>query len=36
MKQLSVDTHKPLGRLLEEAIAEVLKKYDKSPSKPSK
>lgn len=36
LKHLAVDTGKSLGKLLEEAIRELLKKYEKNPPKPSK
>jgi predicted transcriptional regulator len=35
LKHLSVDTDKSLGELLEEAIAELIRKYSK-PKKPSR
>jgi predicted transcriptional regulator len=33
LKYLAVDTDKSLGNLLEEAIQDLLKKYDKKPKK---
>ena len=36
LKHLAVDTDKSLGILLEEAIKDLLKKYEKKPPKPSK
>jgi len=36
LKHLAVDTNKSLGTLLEEAIADLLKKYEKKPPKPLK
>ena len=33
LKHLSVDTEKPIGKLLEEAIKDLLKKYEKKPRK---
>jgi hypothetical protein len=36
LKHLAVDTDKSLGALLEEAIRDLLKKYEKRPSKSSK
>ena len=36
LKHLAVDTDKSLGALLEEAIAGLLKKYEKNPPKASK
>jgi predicted transcriptional regulator len=33
LKHLAVDTDKSLGNLLEEAIQDLLKKYDKKPKK---
>jgi predicted transcriptional regulator len=36
LKHLAVDTGKSLGALLEEAIADLLKKHEKNPPKPSK
>jgi predicted transcriptional regulator len=34
LKHLAIDENKPLGILLEEAIRDLLKKYDKKPIKP--
>ena len=36
LKHLAVDTGRSLGNLLEEAIRDLLKKYEKNPPKPSK
>jgi hypothetical protein len=36
LKHLSVDTEVSIGRLLEEAIKDLLKKYKKNPPKPPK
>ena len=36
LKHLSVDSEKSVYELVEEAIRELLKKYEKKPSKPSK
>jgi predicted transcriptional regulator len=36
LKHVAVDTDKSLGTLLEEAIQDLLKKYEKNPPKPSK
>ena len=33
LKHLAVDTDKSLGQLLEEAIQDIVKKYDKKPQK---
>ena len=34
LKHLAIDLSKPLGILLEEAIQDLLKKYQKAPKKP--
>lgn len=36
LKHLSVDTEVPISKLLQEAIQDLLKKYKKTPPKPSK
>ncbi|MBW1690829.1 MAG: ribbon-helix-helix protein, CopG family [Deltaproteobacteria bacterium] len=36
LKHLAVDADKSLGALLEEAISDLLKKYEKEPPKPPK
>ena len=36
LKHLAVDTGRSLGNLLEEAIQDLLKKYEKNSPKPSK
>ena len=36
LKHLAVDEGKAMGRLLEEAIRDLLKKYEKKPIKPKK